>query len=475
MRIHGSSHTKIETLDTTNEQNQQEQSFFPARDSFEKNENLAQGLVHRAIAKHVRKINNKYEPKPIKAPRGGPLAMCAEEKFLYNPTTRSYLRLVKAFDDVMLDCNQAKFKNMEKFLITPGDFRNSLGPWMNDMNLLEREQKLEDWNEKHAIKHQEEITKSEKQVEKREHKILEKGLGFGGHMTSMVGNNKARSFYMKNHMTIRGQVFALNNDLFGKSIYEILPRYGSRRKQHMAVRITQFGINAIITAVGYGLVPVTFGISTIVTSHAQTLVTLSGEVFALKLDGAKSEKIASHAALRGVQLEIPKFVPFVGTAVNYGENIMMGTAAAGIVSTTLADMILQSASDRYASTLNTDDLGNPAVLIEMNERIDYLSRFLLPTGQHLLMKEQNPALQKTLRAMLKTHFRTLVSLEHKRTKALNFYQLALVADKIPGTHIELIKEACMREVPQSHTNTHKVVRRCLATLLATPPRSAAQT
>jgi len=263
---------------------------------------------------------------------------------------------------------------------------------------------------------------------------------------------------------MRGNMFKLNNQIFGKSIYEMLPRYRSRKGQHMGVRITQFGINAIFMAIGYSLVPVTFGISSIVSNHAQTVITLSGEAFALKLDGAKKRKIVSHVSLRGVQLEIPRSIPIIGHIINYEENAMMGAAALGIVSTTIADWIMSSISDRYTSTLNTDDLGDPRVLSEFRARIDYLARFLLPMGQHLLLKETRPDHQEKLRKILKSQFKTLASLEHKKTKALNFYRVSLLAETIPFEYRAAIQAACEEDMANSTINNHKIVRRCLASL-----------
>ncbi len=465
MRISALSQPRIESLENINDliNNEGNPEY---KDSFHK-DSTTHNFLNKAIVRHVKKIHKKHEPQSLRAPRGGPLALCAEEKFLYNSNSRSYFRLARDFDDVMVDAHQRKFKNMEQFLINP----------IFDNTLIEPEQeqkKLEQWHEKKVKKFDKSSTKIIKQNNKRNDAITKNGLGFGGHMSTAIGDTKAASFYTKNHLTIRGQVFRLNNELCGKNIYEMLPRYSSRKKQHMAVRITQFGINSIVVATGYSLIPVTFGVSSIVSTHAQTLVTLSGEVIALKLDGASYEKIASHAALRGVQIEIPKCVPFAGSVVDYGEAIMMGTAAFGIVSTTLADWIMQSMSDRYQSVLTLDDLGDPQVLEEMNERIDYLSRFLLPMGEKLLMSEKNPEHQEKLKKLIKKYNKILISLEHKKTKALNFYQLALLAHKIPPSHRELIVEHCKKNTPDTRVNTHKIAQRCLATLIAMEPTSGVE-
>lgn len=470
MRIFNYSHPQIKSLEEINQQiaptdNSAQKAML---DEFEKQSSV-QKTLNRLARHHVKSINRKNNTTLPQVCKSGPFTMCAEEKFLRHPTTRSFFRLAKSFDDVMSDCNAPKFEDMERFLIKPTEnFRKTLGPFMREVTLVEREQKLEEWHEKHLQKYGELIEKTEKQIETRNQKLLAQGPGWGGRMTSVVSESKAAAFYTKNHLTIRGNMFKLNHELFGKSIYEILPRYGSRKKQHMAVRISQFGINAILMAAGYGLAPVSFGISTIVSNHAQTIITLSGEIIALKLDGARHEKVVSHAALRGVQLELLK-IPLAGSIVNYGENAMMGSAAAGIVSTTIADWIMQSMSDRYTSTITVDDLGDPRVLSEIDKRIDYLSRFLLPTGQHLLLYEKNPEHQEKILKILKSYFKILISLEHKKIKALNFYRLALIAEKIPASHVELIRQACDNACDSTHMNTHKVVRNCLATLLSSSP------
>jgi len=446
---------KNQAIDTS------EDSAPNVKDAFEKN-SVKNRLAHKAVSLHLKRISKKREVESPRILRSGPLSMSSEEKFLRNPTVRQYYRLVKDFDQVFLDSNQDKFQDMEKFLVALGSSNKNQD--FLDSKLAQEEKKLEKWHKKHDKEFGKLAFEAEHRIEKRNKKIIEDGVGFGGRMTNYVGGTKAASFFAKNRLTIRGNMFKINNELCGKSIYEMLPRYGSRKGQHMGVRITQFGINAIITAIGYSLAPVSFGISAIVSTHAQTVVTLSGEVIALKLDGAKKEKIVSHASLRGVQLEIPKAIPIVGSIINYGENAMMGSAAFGIVSTTIADWIMKSVSGRYTSTLNIDDLGDPRVLSQINDRIDYLSRFLLPIGQYLLLKETRSEHQANLRKILKVHFKTLVSLEHKKTKALNFYRLSLLSEIIPFDYREEIKRACDEAMSEKKINNHRVVRQCLASL-----------
>lgn len=456
-------------LETNNNTQNTEVPNEQEKDIFEK-KSLGNKLTRKALSHYVKKATKKNEAHSQRLLRSGPFSMRDEEKFLHNPTVRQYYRLAAAFDELYINAYQPKFEAMDNFLIPIGQKNTKLeiiDPALVD--LTAKEKKLEKWHKKHQKEFNELAHETQHKVEKRQQKIIEDGRGVGGHMTNIVGGSKATAFFTKNRLTIRGNMFQLNNQLFGKSIYEMLPRYGSRKGQHMGVRITQFGINAIITALGYSLVPVTFGISSIISSHAQTVITLSGEAIALKLDGAKKEKIISHASLRGVQLEIPKAIPIVGQIINIGENCAMGSAAFGIVSTTIADWIMSSVSDRYTSTLNIDDLGDPRVLSEFNARINYLARFLLPMGQYLLLKETRPEHQKKLRKILKEQFKTLASLEHKKTKTLNFYRVSLMAETIPFEYRQAIKEACEEDMATSKINNYKVVRRCLATLRSSTP------
>lgn len=469
MRIQTPVITQCPTLEASDDPQSVGVTSEPQKDNFEK-KSLGNKLTRKALGHYVRKATKKDEAHSQRLLRSGPFSMRDEEKFLSSPTVRQYYRLAAAFDQAFMDAHQPKFETMQNFLIPLGDNSKKLEILEPNLaDLAEKEKKLEKWHKKHKKEFNELAQDTQHKAEKRQQKIIEDGRGVGGHLTNVVGGAKATAFLTKNRLTIRGNMFQLNNQLCGKSIYEMLPRYRSRKGQHMGVRITQFGFNAIITALGYSLVPVTFGISSIISSHAQTVITLSGEAIALKLDGAKKEKIISHASLRGVQLEIPKAIPIVGSIINIGENIAMGSAAFGIVSTTLADWILSGVSDRYTSTINIDDLGDPRVLSEFNARIDYLARFLLPMGQYMLLKETRPEHQKKLRKILKEEFKTLASLEHKKTKALNFYRVNLLAETIPFEYRAAIKEACEEDLATSKINNHKIVRRCLATLRSSAP------
>jgi hypothetical protein len=69
-----------------------------------------------------------------------------------------------------------------------------------------------------------------------------------------------------------------------------MPRYGFRKGAHVGVRVTQFTLTTILSGMGYGLAPSTYGISKIVTDHARTVITLSGEVITHKIAGAENSK-----------------------------------------------------------------------------------------------------------------------------------------------------------------------------------------
>jgi hypothetical protein len=251
-----------------------------------------------------------------------------------------------------------------------------------------------------------------------------------------------------------------------------MPRFGYRKDGHVGVRITQFTLTSLLTGIGYAFTPVTFGVSKIVCDHARTFITLSGEIITHKIAGAERKKVAAHVGLRGAQLEIPNLVPIAGDVVNIAENLAFGTAALGIVSTTIADALFAHFSKRYQGTVNLDDLGDSRCIAELNSRIDYLSRFMLPYGQYLLFKETDIAQRHKLKKTLKENFALLRDLEKKKINSLNFYRLALAAEKVPETHRDKIIRDCQQALPDTRINTHRVVKKCLAKLIADDPTIA---
>lgn len=436
------------------------------KDKFD-NSTINKKIFKHMAAKDVTDCQNAELIEACKIPIPVLVEDCEEQKFIKNPNVKQFKKLAKNFEHCYEMGNHVKFLRIDEYMIqlNPDEVKDYVLPVV-DSHVTGDSNKLEVWHDKNNKEYQKEYDAALKRKVKREKLIEEKGNGFGGHMTKVIGNTKEAAYFTKNNLTLRGNMFNLNNKIWGKSIYEMLPRYGSRKGRHIGVRVSQFTINTIIMAAGYGCAPVSFGVSVIVSNQLQTAVTLSGEVIALKLGGAKKRKITSHAALRGVQLEVLR-IPIVGTIVNYAENAVFGTAAMGIVSTTIADWLFDSMSTRYTQTINLDDLGDCHVMYEMTQRIDYLSRFLIPYGQYLLLNENDPDVQAKLRKILKEQGKILKDLEHKNLKALNYYRIALLADKIPKSERDKISEACKQAEQNLRIKTHRTVRQSLAVLMKT--------
>jgi hypothetical protein len=413
---------------------------------------------YRDVFKNARKQFGKPIQENHKIPWPCWETVAVEENLIKNPTTAGFFEAEQSFNQTMLIAGHQKYVWLNDIMIDPSE--NSY-----NIDSDSKSPDLERWHKKHKEQFEKNEDKEIANSDKRLQKIAEKGPGFGGKMTTKIAKSKAASFYAKNNLTIRGNVFKLTHQTCPKNIYEMMPRFGYRKSAHVGVRISQFALNGILAGVGYALAPVTFGVSKIVTNSLSTVVTLTGESITHKIEGAEKRKITVHAGLRGVQLEVPLFIPVVGNFLYMGDSIALGGAAVGIVSTTIADAILHQFSTRYASTMNADDLGNSRCLEELNHRIDYLSRFLLPYGQYLLLKETDIETRQKLKTTLKSHFKTLRILEKKKVESLNFYRLALAAEKIPKDMVDKIQRDCKNALPDTRVNTHKIAKRCLATLI----------
>lgn len=418
---------------------------------------------YKTIGKEVKELWGKPDLAAEKLPYPDWSAVSREEAFKKNPCLHEFLCLEEKFSRVWSKVGHQKFEWVDAIAIYPSATTGGVMP--SSQKLVKKLNKLEEWHKDSDEDFQKDFKKALKKTEKRIAKIEEHGPGRGGKMTSVIGESKAFSFYAKNNYTIRGNVFKLTHNTIPKNLEEIMPRYGYRKGAHVGVRVTQFGLNGLLVGLGYGLIPLTFGVSKIVSDHLQTVVTLSGEAITHKIAGADKRKVAFHSTLRGVQLEVPRLIPIAGDVITIGEGIAMGSAAVGIVSTTIADALLQKISTRYASTLNIDDLGNSSCLAQLNQRIDYLARFLLPYGQYLLLHETNIENRQQLKGVLKREFKRLRSLEKKKMRSLNFYRLGLAAGKIPKHLQKKIEFDCDNAMKDLRINSHRTVRACLATLM----------
>lgn len=424
-------------------------------------------VIHNAKALWGKPVNDV-----VKAPWPVWEEVADEEAFIKNPTTKKFFALVEKSHDTMLTVGHQKYAWLDAIKVQ----REQEKEQQNNTPLLSEKKflKLEKWHDKHQASFVKDEVKEQKRSDRRREKIERKGLGRTGKMSDVVAKAKSGSYYMKNNCTVRGNVFKLTHRACPKNLYEIMPRFGYRKGAHVGVRITQFGLSGLVTALGYALTPVTFGVSKYVSSHVSTVITLSGECITHKIAGAHNKKIATHASLRGLQLEIPRSIPIFGTVFEIAEGTAMGFASLGIASTTIAEFLLSRFSTRFTGTITADDLGDSRCLQELNRRIDYLSQFLLPYGQYLLLKETDEETKQELKKVLKEQFKLLRSLEKKKIESLHFYLLGLAAEKIPDPYREKIESHCRRALPEKHINTHRVVRTCLAQLLAKDAATAKQ-
>ncbi len=394
-----------------------------------------------------------------------------EEAFIKNLDLSTYGMIAKNFIDTYKNSNNKQFYNIENLLIEPTAPELML-PRLKMAPYADEQVELEEWHERHAYKFAEELLDADEDTRIRHKKREELGLGFGGKMSDKTVTGKEIGHFAKDNLTIRGNMVKLTDALCGRSIYEMLPLYATRKGAKISVAMSSMAINAILSATGHALIPVSFGISKVVTDQMNTVVTLSGEAITGKILGATNGKIATHAGIRGIQLEIPNITPG-GVLIQYYEMGMDTGGSLTIAASSIADIILRNTSKRYASIISESDLGDERVLFEMNQRIDYLSKFLIPYGQYLLLRTTNPETIRKIRYILKEQMEVLRDLEKTKTKALNFYQLAILAERLIPERREGIEAACRMAVPNTQRNTHKMVRRCLATLLRERPIGSA--
>lgn len=390
-----------------------------------------------------------------------------EERFLSNLDLATYGVMAKNFIDTYMGFDNKQFSHRENLFIEPTD-PERMTPRLKLTPFAHEQRELEEWHARHAYKFAEELLEADEHTRVRHHKREEKGLGLGGNLSNKTFAVKEMGHFAKDNLTIGGQVNRLTDTLCGESIYEKLPLYASRKGPKIGIVLSEVTLTSLLTAAGTALVPVSFGISQRITNQLSTIVTLSGEAIIGKVLGAQNKKIAIHAGLRGAQLEIPNVIPGGALVQLYETGMGLGSGMT-IAASSIADIILRNISDRYASIISENDLGDERVLEAMDNRIDYLSRFLIPYGQYLLLRTEKPETKRKLLYIVKQQMKVLRELEKAKSKALNFYQLAILAERLPKSRLAGIEAACNAAVPNVHRNTHKMARRCLATLLRERP------
>lgn len=384
-----------------------------------------------------------------------------EAQFMAEPTYDNYIKLARRFQHTFKELGHNNYEGLCDILIKPKKNQRR-----KSKNLDKKEKKLSHWHEKAEKKLLKEGSKAGVKRHRRQTKINTHGPGFFGPSSKMIYNSKMTGRYTKDFLTLRGWVFRSSDTICGKSLYELLPRYGFRNGGYIGIRVAEFTINTVFLAVGYGLMPVSYGTSKIVSDHLRTVVTVAGEAIGYGILGAQGRKIIMHSATRAVQLEIPKFIPGGGDFFQYGE---MGAQSLGngiIALSYMADMVMKRLSTRYTSLLTKRELGDSRVLYEIDQRIDYLSRFLIPYGQWLLMQEKDSDHQHRLKKRLKRQGKILRNLEKKRVKTIHFYQVAILGGRIPEKYREKIMQDTLIAALNPRKNCQRTARQCLARLRA---------
>lgn len=386
-----------------------------------------------------------------------------EEEFSQNPNYSDYLKIAKNFKENYQSLN-FNFDLLENYILNP---ENNTDNYQNIINypFIKEQLKHEKWLEKKENKFNEDKQKTIIQSFVREQKLQEKGLGVGGNLTNINSCIKDGGFYLKSNCTLKGGIDKITNDIFGKSLYEILPRYKSRKQAHLGIKMSEFSINALLMATGTALAPITLGISKIFCDHTRTVITLSGEIIDQKMLGASDKKIKYQTLLHGIQLEVPKFIPVIGDVIQYTEAGIQGIGTSAIASSMIADILLSQISERYNVTLTKIDLGDAKVIDHLNKRIDYLSRFIIPYAQYIFLKEKNIKRKEQMKNIIHDQLYVLRQLEKKRIKSLQFYKLALIANKISNEDKQYVENFVMNEDLDNRVNTHKLARKCLISII----------
>jgi hypothetical protein len=377
--------------------------------------------------------------------------------FIKNPNLQDWLNLSEQFLDTYLDIDPHKFLDLENVLITPT-------PGIKVRWYSCPQNDLSAWHQNQSNKYESEYVKGLEKKERRLVKIEEMGPGMAGTVAKASFEAKEAGLFIRDQLTLRGQVYNLSDRVFGTTLNELLPNYGVRKATMIGMRITEAYLNGILAALGFGLAPVTLGLSEVASSHLRSGVTVGIEATSSTMLGVQDKKIAGRTAMRTVQMETPKFVPVVGDIVEMAETGVTSVGLGVIVSSVFVDLVMRATSDRYVTTFSPEDLGDSRVLGEMTDRLKYLSQFLVPYGQKLLFESVDKDQQKEIMGHLRNLMDAMRDMEIRRTKALYFYALACVLGRVPPDLLEQIKKDCLAAMNEGEMDCHQTAKSCLATL-----------
>lgn len=372
------------------------------------------------------------------------------------PTLEDFLTLSDSFMDDHQDIESTQYRNIEHILITPTD--NQKVRWYscpaNDLTT---------WHKEKAQEFDKDLVKAVEREALRQRKIDDHGEGHAKNIAKL--NSETRDFgrFVRDNLTVRGQVYRLCDKIFSIGINELLPFYGERQKTSVGARVTQAWANGLLTILGYVLTPVTFGFSKIATGQTGIGVSVGIEAATSRLLGLPQDKIRGIAAMRTVQLEAFN-VPVIGDIAELAETGVSLFGISLIVSSFASEIVMKAASDRYASKLGADDLGESRVLSLMTDRLKYLSQYLIPHGQNLLFAEKDNESQEVIKEQLRALMDTMRAMEIRRTKALYYYVLALQSGRVPEEMLDTIKMDCTNAIKEGEMDCHKMAKACLATL-----------
>lgn len=386
----------------------------------------------------------------------------SEKLFIENPNYSDYLKIAKNFHLNYQNLDNPSFICLDEFTIQSSnidDFPKIRDyPYINEQ--IEHEKWLKESNTDFIKQMKKEnflsTLKKEKQIEEKCH--------LAELMSNISYRIKEGGIYVKKNFTLRGNMSTLNDDMFGKSLYELLPNYKSRKLAKLGIKISESSLKCFLTVAGNLLVPVTLGISKIASDQTKIAVTLTSESIEKKINGASDEKIATNVLFRGIQLELPHFIPVIGNAIELADDVFEITGTTAIISSKIADLILGTIFLEYQEKIPKKDFGDPKVLVELDNRINYLSKFLIPFGQYLYTQETKEARKNQLQEIIKIQLEFLRTLERRKTKTLQFYQLALIANRTPEDFVDYIK-LYINKSDSNNMNGHITARSCLATLL----------